>query len=123
MGCDQGRPITAPLPFPGTVHSVRFSPDGRLLLSIGNGPYVRVSDATGGEAIALVPRTEKWVEAALTDIDSTVPWALTTDPRPVAHLTTIAEWLSGHHINQAGGSSRWTRKRLQEVGGRMRSGR
>jgi dipeptidyl aminopeptidase/acylaminoacyl peptidase len=115
-------PVTSPLPLSGTVHAVRFSPDGRLLLSVGKGLYARVWDAAGGEAIALVPRTESWAKAALQDGNSRMAWDLPTDQRPVADLTALAEWLSGHRVDPAGGLVPLDGGELRRIGQRVREG-
>jgi WD40 repeat protein len=94
-------PLTPPLPFAGTVHDVRFSPDGKLLLAVGKGPAARVWDAAGAGEIAAVPRDVPWVAAALAG--GTGPWDLPADRRPAAELAAVAEWLSGHRVDPAGG--------------------
>jgi hypothetical protein len=85
------------------VHAVRFSPDGRLVLTVGRGVFARVWDATAGEAVALTRRDTPWVTAALADPAATAAWDLPTDPRPLAELAALAEWLSGHRVDPSGG--------------------
>jgi WD40 repeat protein/serine/threonine protein kinase len=113
--------ITSPLPLPGTVHAVRFDPEGRMVLAAGKGLYARVWDASGGEAIALVPRTEKWVAAALDEPNSTMKWDLPTDPRPVEELRALAEWLSGHRMETPGGLVPLDGDKLLQIGERVRA--
>jgi hypothetical protein len=95
--------VTPPLSFAGSVHRVRFSPDGRLVMALGRGRYARIWGAADGEAVALVRRDAKWVVAAIANAASEAPWDLPTDDRPVDDLVTLSQWLSGHRVDATGG--------------------
>jgi WD40 repeat protein len=124
-----GEPVTPAMPFAGTVHAVRFSPgvpggagSGRLVLTIGRGTFARVWDAAAGEAVALTRRDAPWVVAALADPASTRSWDLPTDPRPLAELAALAEWLSGHRIDPTGGLVPLDGTELRQAGSIARQG-
>jgi WD40 repeat protein len=113
-----GEPSSPPLSLSGSVVAVRFNPDGKLLLAVTKGPYARVWDADGGEAVAVVSRNEPWVRKVLED--GTGPWKLPADSRPASELTAIAEWLSGHRVDSAGGLVPLDAAKLRQIGEQLR---
>jgi WD40 repeat protein/serine/threonine protein kinase/tetratricopeptide (TPR) repeat protein len=95
-----GEPVAPPLRQPGSVTRAVFSPDGRCVLTAGHDGTARAWDADTGEPLAPPLPSAGWVRQALADDGRT--WDLPPDARPVDELVRLAQWLSGHRIDQTG---------------------
>jgi WD40 repeat protein len=120
-----GRPVTPPLRHHGEVSRVIFSDDGRLLATAGHDQAARVWDAATGEPLTAPLRHDEPVTslafgaggrelvtgtARLTAREKDAPggsvrvWRLTPDEGSPEDVRLLAEVLTGHRLDEAGGA-------------------
>jgi WD40 repeat protein len=87
----------------GAVRHIRFSPDSRFVLTAGKSEMAYVWEIVTGAETAPVSVREGWVARALASRQTAVTWELPIDTRPLDQLGPLAQWLSGHRVDQEGG--------------------
>jgi WD40 repeat protein/tetratricopeptide (TPR) repeat protein len=104
-----GRPLTPPMHHPYDLHSVHVSRDGRTVITTGLQSQTQLWDAATADPLTPPLRGEP--TPALTPDgrlvlqgDSTLLYDVRPDERPVEELRLLAEGLSGHRIDDTGGS-------------------
>jgi WD40 repeat protein/tetratricopeptide (TPR) repeat protein len=107
-----GAPITRPLEHPQDVLEAHFSPDGRLVLTVGADGATRVWDATSGLLLGPPLRGPRYAgEAAISPdgrrVLSVMPtgagiWSLEPDRRPLQALLDVVRVLSGRKLDPSG---------------------
>src|SRR5262249_37457333 len=111
--CDAatGQPLTPPLRHGAKIEKASFSPDGRFVLTTGDGK------ARAWESATALPITAPFVHGRRVDLSSFSPdsrrlllasgdtvwwWDLSADNRPVDDLVRLGQVLSGIRVNANG---------------------
>jgi WD40 repeat protein/tetratricopeptide (TPR) repeat protein len=104
-----GKPLTPPMRHPYDLEAVVFSGDGRTIITTGPLYRTQLWDAGTGEPLtpslpgehfpALTPDGRLLLQG-----DSTLSYDVRPDERPVDAMRLLAQALSGHRIDDTGGS-------------------
>ncbi len=104
-----GKPLTPPMRHRYDLQAVAFSGDGRTVITTGPLYQTQLWDAGTGELLSPSLRGEHFPALTpdgrlLLQGDSTLLYDVRPDERPVEALRLLAQALSGHRIDDTGGS-------------------
>src|SRR5262249_12052815 len=101
--------LTPPMRHGYDVGGVRFSRDGRAVITVGMGGQLQLWDAAAGEPLTPPLPAETGLHAVTPDGRLVAvgaqprAWDVRPDGRPVAELRQLVQVLAGHRIDDTGG--------------------